>query len=229
MRVPTILIIEDFPEITEAITLSFRIRWPEARIVSSASGAAGVEMAETEAPDVVILDLGLPDISGFDVIKGIRRFSAVPILVLTVRSEETSIVKALESGADDYVVKPFKQLELLARVQALIRRQMANPDAELSVGDLKFNTANQVLYKGANEINVTRTEGLILAQLMRNAGNVVTHSSLADAIWGSDYPDAEKSIKVHIRRLREKLEDDPGKPRLIQTKPGMGYFLNKTA
>ncbi len=227
MRVPTILIVEDFAEITEAITLSFKIRWPEARIVSSASGAAGIEMAETESPDVVILDLGLPDISGFDVIKRIRSFSTIPILVLTVRSEETSVVKALESGADDYVVKPFKQLELLARVQALIRRQAVNPDAELTAGQLKYNTANHVLYKSGREVNITRTEGIILAQLMRSAGNVVTHAALADAIWGSSDPDAEKSIKVHIRRLREKLEDDPAKPRLIGTKAGVGYFLNK--
>ncbi len=221
-----VLIIEDDPQIIEAVSLAFQIRWPEAELVSAQQGEKGVEMAETEKPDVIILDLGLPDINGYEVLKRIRLFSDVPILILTVRSEEADIIKGLEWGADDYMTKPFRQLELLARVKALIRRR--NPLTEqttLVCGQLRFNPAALQLYCGAKEINVTRTEGLILQHLMKNAGHVVSHSSLGEAIWGSDCPDASQSLKVYIRRLREKLEADPSQPQLILTKPGLGYLL----
>jgi len=223
-----VLIIEDDPEIVEAVSLTFQMRWPEPKLVSTRLGEEGLEMVESEAPDIVILDLGLPDVNGFEVLKQIRLFSAVPIIILTVMADEADIVKGLEYGADDYVVKPFRQLELLARVKNVMRRQGSLAEKPpLVCGQLHFDpSAGQLLY-GEKEISLTATEGEILYHLIAKAGHVVTHSSLATAVWGEDYPGAANSLKVHIRRLREKLEEDPSHPQLILTKTGRGYFLAK--
>lgn len=222
-----ILIIEDAASVVETISLALEMSWPDARIVSTALGEQGVEMVETESPDVVILDLGLPDISGFDVIREVRIFSKVPILILTVRSDEPDIIKALGLGADEYVIKPFKQLELVARLKALVRRSSLQDEAPIICGGLKLDPATFKLTSGKEEINLTRTEGLVLAQLMRNAGNVVPHATLAEAVWGENYPDANNNLKVYIRYLRQKLEKDDRNPQLILTKPGIGYYLAK--
>ena len=223
-----VLIIEDDREIVEVISLAFEIRWPGVNLVSTHLGEKGVELVESENPDVVILDLGLPDISGFDVLKEIRAFSTVPILILTVRGEEADVVKGLEWGANDYMVKPFRQLELLSRIKALTRR--ASPSGEetpLVCGELSFDPATRQLSYGSKEIDLTPTEGTILYQFMKNAGRVVTHSALAEAVWGENYPDATNALKVYITRLRQKIEVDPGQPKLILTKTGIGYLLAK--
>ncbi len=223
-----VLIIEDDREIVEVVSLAFKIRWPEVKFVSTHLGERGVELVESENPDVVILDLGLVDISGFEVLKQIRLFSTVPILILTVRSDEADIVKGLEWGADDYMVKPFRQLELLSRIRALTRR--ASPLAKetpLVCGQLHFDPTTRQLFYGSREIGLTRTEASILHHLMRNAGQVVTYSGLAEAVWGEDYPDTVGSLRVYIRRLREKLEAEPSQPQIILTKTGIGYLLAK--
>jgi two-component system KDP operon response regulator KdpE len=223
-----ILVIEDDQQIVEAISLAFQIRWPEARLISTQQGEKGIELVEKEKPDIVILDLGLPDINGYDVLKQIRMFSDLPILILTARTEESDIVKGLEWGADDYMIKPFRQLELLSRIKALTRRR-GSSDSETPVilGPFNFNPATGQLAYNEKEISLTPTEGRILHHLIRNAGQVVTHSSLADAVWGEDYPGAVDSLKVYIRRLREKLERDPQQPSLILTKAGVGYVMVK--
>ncbi len=223
-----VLIIEDDHNIIETISLALQIRWPEAKLVSTHLGERGVELVESEAPDVVILDLGLPDISGFEALKQIRLFSGVPVIILTVRAEEADVVKGLEWGADDYVVKPFSQLELLARVRAQLRGQMRSKEEQpLVYGALKFDPSTRQLRYDKEEISLTRTEAHILQHLMKNGGHVVTYSSLAEEVWGTDYPGAADSLKVHIRRLREKIEDDPSHPQLILTKSGVGYLLAK--
>jgi two-component system KDP operon response regulator KdpE len=223
-----VLVIEDDREIVEAISLAFRIRWPEAQLISTHLGEKGTELVEKESPDIVILDLGLPDISGFDVLKQIRLFSSVPIIILTVRADEADIVKGLEWGADDYIVKPFRQLELLSRVQVQLRRQSSPSEAApLVYGRLRFDPSTRQLLCGEKEVNLTATESQIIYQLMRNAGRVVTHAAVAEGVWGEDYPGAVDSLKVYIRRLREKLEDDPSHPKLILTKAGVGYSLAK--
>lgn len=222
------LIIEDDAQIVEAISLAFRMRWPEAELVSSHLGVQGVEIVRTDNPDILILDLGLPDIHGFEVLKQVRTFSSIPIIILTVSREESSIVRGLEMGADDYVVKPFKQLELLARIRAMLRRGGADDDeSPLAFGALKFDpVTRQAIYK-QKDISLTPTEGRILYHLLKHPGRVVSHSSLAEAIWGSDYPGAADNMKVYIWRLREKLEQDPSHPQLILTKAGTGYYLAK--
>ncbi len=223
-----VLIIEDDREIVEVISLAFQIRWPQVKLISASLGEQGVELVESENPDVVILDLGLPDISGFDVLKEVRAFSTVPILILTVRGEEADIVKGLEWGADDYVTKPFRQLELLSRIRALTRR--ASPsggETPLVCGELHFNPNIRQLLNGEVEINLTSTEASLLEHLMRNCGRVTTYSGLAEAVWGEDYPDSIESLRVYIRRLREKIEEDSSQPRIIITRSGIGYLLAK--
>jgi len=223
------LIIEDDSQIVEAISLAFRIRWPEAELVSSHLGAKGVELVKNDDPDIVILDLGLPDINGFEVLQQIRAFSHIPIIILTVSREESSIVKGLELGADDYVVKPFKQLELLARIKAMLRRGGAGEEeSPLAYGALHFDPATRQATYEQKEVSLTPTEGRILQHLLKHPGRVASHSSLAEAIWSIDYPGAADNMKVYIWRLREKLEQDPGHPQLILTKAGTGYFLAKT-
>jgi two-component system KDP operon response regulator KdpE len=222
-----ILIIEDTASVVETISVALELTWPEAKIVSASSGNKGIDMVQTESPDVIILDLGLPDINGFDVIKQVRLFSRVPILVLTARIEEPDVIKALSMGADEYVTKPFKQLELVARVKALVRRSNPQSESPLICGVLHFDPTSFKATKGKKEVNLTRTEGLILGCLMRNCGNVVPNDSLTEAVWGENYPDATDNLKVYIRYLRQKIEDDPGNPQFILNRPGIGYYIAK--
>jgi len=225
-----ILIIEDDHKIVETLVLTLIVRWPDAMVVSSNLGEKGIKMVESETPDIVVLDLGLPDISGFDVLKSIRLFSKVPVVILTARAEEADIVKGLELGADDYITKPFRQMELLARLKALMRRQTlsmenSTEDEHISAGKISLSPITRQVTVGSSKIDLTATETLILQRLMKNAGNIVTHGSLAEAVWGSDYPNSADSLKVYIRRLREKIEAEPSEPRIILAKPGVGYLL----
>ncbi len=223
-----ILIIEDDRAIVEAISLTLQINWPDTTLLSAKLGEEGIELLQSENPDAVILDLGLPDISGFEVLKRIRTFSEVPILILTVRSDESDIVKGLEWGADDYVIKPFRQKELLSRIKLITRRRGAIAEgAPLVCGQLQFEPSTGQLFHEGREVNLTPTEISIISHLMRNVGRVVTHSGLAEAVWGVDYPDAADSLRVHIRRLRTKLESDPSNPKIVLTRAGMGYMLAK--
>jgi DNA-binding response OmpR family regulator len=222
------LIIEDDPEIVESISLALKIRWPDTQIVFTHLGRKGVELTETEEPDIIILDLGLPDISGFEALKEIRSFSTVPVIILTVKGDEGDIVRGLEWGADDYIVKPCGQLELLARVKARIRdMNRYNDGSPLSYGSLRFNPATRQLLNRGTEIKVTAIEAQIIQHLMRNNGHVVTYSDLAEEVWGEEYPGSVDSLRVHIRRLRGKVEADPGRPKIILTKSGLGYYLGK--
>jgi len=222
------LIIEDDPDIVESVSLAFRIRWPDAQLVSTHLGRKGIELGESEDPNIIILDLGLPDISGFEVLRQVRFFSSVPIIILTIKEDEASIVRGLEWGADDYIVKPCGQLELLARVKARIRdRDNFVDESPLSFGSLLFNPSTRQLLHGKKEINITVIEAHIIHYLMRMRGRVATYSGLAEEVWGDEYPGSVDSLRVHIRRLREKLEADPSHPQLLLTKAGMGYFLTK--
>lgn len=221
-----LLIIEDDEEIIEAISLAFQIRWPEAKIISTRYGKKGAELVETEQPDVVILDLGLPDTSGFEVLREIRQFSEVPIIIVTVRAEEADVIKGLEWGADDYIVKPFRQLELIARIKAQVRKKGQLAEQTIVRGQMSLDSVGGHLSYGKKRIGLTVTETKILAHLMKNAGRVVTHSDLAEVVWGEEYPGAADSLRVHVRRLREKVEKDAGKPQIILTKPGVGYLFS---
>lgn len=223
-----VLLIEDDDKIKCVIQALFQVSKPEAKLRFTPSGVRGIVCVEEWHPDVVLLDLNLPDMDGFDVLKNIRRFSTVPVLILTVRGEENDIVRGLYLGADDYVVKPFKPMELMARVQTITRRQKTPEESlELSTGNLHFGSSIRQLYVGEKLIMLTVSEGRIIHRLMENAGNVVSHSSLARAVWGDDYPGAADALKVHIRRIRQKLEPSPNDPQIIKSEPGTGYLLTE--
>jgi PAS domain S-box-containing protein len=223
-----VLIIEDDREIVDSVSLALHKDWPEAEIMSTAMGEEGLDLVETEAPTVVILDLNLPDISGFDILRQIRSFSSVPVIVLTVSEAEEDVAKALEWGADDYMTKPFRKKELLARLKAQLRKQhFANDEKPVFCGSLCFDPATCQLRYGGRDFSLTIIEGRIINCLMKQSGQVVTYSRLAEAVWGEDYSGATVSLRSHIRRLRRKLELDPSTPQLIVTKAGIGYSLVK--
>ncbi len=221
-----VLIIEDDKNIVEIISLSLKIRWPDTKIIACNLGEDGIRAMEQHDPDIVILDLGLPDISGFEVLKAIRLYSSVPTMIVSVLGEEENIVKGLELGADEYVVKPFRQMELLSRIKALVRRtEESDETPPINAGPFRFGSSMNRLQYGDTEIKLTRTEGAIFYTLMRNKNKVVSYSKLYEVMWGAETPGAAEALRVHIRRLREKLEGDHAKPELIQTKIGVGYCL----
>ncbi|MBN1367751.1 MAG: response regulator transcription factor [Dehalococcoidales bacterium] len=221
-----VLIVEDDEDVVDTITLAFQVGWPGIELVSSSGGQKAVEMAESEAPNLIILDIGLPDISGFEVLRRVRTFSNVPIIILTVMNEENDIIKGLEWGADDYVTKPFRKMELLARVKAVLRRRSpTSEESPVVCGLLRYEPSTYRFFYSGKEIFLTVTEANILLSLMKKVNQVVSNSSLAIEVWGDDYEGATDSLKVHIRHLREKLEVDPSSPKLIITKPRVGYSL----
>ena len=223
-----VLIIEDDQEIVDSISLAFDKDWPEAKLISTRMGEEGIDLVETETPDIVILDLGLPDIDGLDVLKSIRLFSSVPIVILTVRGEERDVTRGLDYGANDYVAKPFRKSELLARLKAQLRKQTPeDQEAPIVCGPLHLDPSVRQLTYGARQISLTAIESRLLEHLMRNAGQVTTYSRLTEAVWGEDYSGAIESLRVYVGYLRAKLEIDPKKPKIIRTKAGVGYALIK--
>ncbi len=191
-------------------------------------GRLGIERAALEAPDLVLLDLGLPDMDGKAVIAAIREWSTVPILVLSVRDAETEKIAALDAGADDYVTKPFATGELLARIRALLRSRKA-PDGErsmLSLGDLAIDLAAHTVAVGGVEAKLTRKEFEVLALLARHAGRLVTHKQLLTTVWGPAHTEDAHYLRIAVGHIREKLGDDAANPKFILTEPGVGYRLN---
>lgn len=222
-----ILIIEDDSIIVENIELTLNVGWPEAELIWTGLGEEGIELVESQSPDLVILDLGLPDINGFEVLKSIRLFSNIPVVVLTVREEETSVVRAFEYGADEYLNKPFRQMELVARLKSLAKRKSSTNLEDEKCGPFLFSFSEQIVKYGKITINLSRIEMLILHHLAINQGKTVTYASIARTIWPSDYPGYKNAIRVFIRQLREKIEKDPGNPQIILNKPRLGYLIPK--
>jgi two-component system KDP operon response regulator KdpE len=223
-----IVLIEDDPRIVDVINLTINIRWPQATCKSVSSGKAGINLVTEEDPTIVILDLGLPDIDGLEVLKAIRAFSQVPVIILTVRNEEVDIVQGLELGADEYITKPFHQMEFLARVKCLLRHHYGESDqAPLIAGPFHFFPCKRRLLQNEKEIFLTATEARIFEVLIKNIGRSVATAALSEAIWGEYSLDSERAVRVYIRRLREKLESNPSNPRAIITRPGIGYSLEK--
>lgn len=226
-----ILVIEDNPQIIEAISLCFELRWPEVSITSASNGNQGVEMVEAESPDMIILDLGLPDIDGFTVLRDVRSFSDVPIIILTIRGNEIDKVKGLELGADDYIVKPFNHAELLARIKAVLRRttmpQLKDTEQIVISPELKIDFATPCLHRKGQTVKLTPIESNLLYHLVRNEGKTLSHRYLLEKIWGEEYSDAIEYLKVYIQRLRSKLEDDSNQPKIVTTERGLGYKFTK--
>ena len=222
-----VVVIDDSPEIIEVVSLCFQLRWSGANVVSAATGAKGLELIEAESPNVVILDVGLPDTDGFQVLRELRRFSQVPVIMLTVRGEDTDVVKGLELGADDYITKPFSHIELIARVQAVLRRAQGLPVASeerpFVSGKLSVDFASNEVKVDKKPVKLTSTESRLLYLLIRNEGRLVSHENLLSKVWGEAYTDARDLLRVHIQHLRQKLGDSVESPTIIVTEHGMGY------
>ena len=222
-----VIVIDDSPEIIEVVSLCFQLRWSDATVVSAATGAKGLELIEAESPDVVILDIGLPDMDGFQVLRELRRFSKVPVIMLTVRGEDTDVARGLELGADDYITKPFSHIELVARVQAVLRRVQGLPvtseERPFISGKLSVDFASNEVRVDEKPVRLTSTESKLLYLLIRNEGRLVTHENLLTRVWGETYIDARDLLRVHIQHLRQKLGDSVESPSIIVTEHGMGY------
>jgi DNA-binding response OmpR family regulator len=228
-----VLVVDDAPEVVESVRLGFAVQWREVDVLSAGTGQQALELVERESPDLVLLDVGLPDMDGFKVLEDLRFFSDVPVVMLTARDDTIDKVKGLELGADDYVTKPFNHLELLARVKAVLRRlDMPPPKSRapsFRSGDLEMDfDAQEVRVKG-EPVRLTPTEYKLLYHLVRNAGRTLPPGTLLAKVWGREYLDEVDYLRVYVRRIRDKLGDDPEKPRYIRTERGLGYRFLRPA
>ncbi len=227
-----VVIIEDQGEIVEAVSMCFELRWPDVTILSTGEGNKGLELIEAELPDVVILDLGLPDIDGFELLRQVRQFSDMPIIIVTVRNQKMDIVKGLELGADDYITKPFDHIEFLARVKAVLRRtsmpQLKANTEPFQSGKLRIDFDTREVSLDGEKVTLTPIEYNLLQHLAKNAGHVMPHHTLLEKVWGAEYTTATDYLKVYIQRLRAKLCDNLSAPQLILTERRVGYKLVKS-
>ena len=223
MNKPLILVVEDDTPVRNLITMTLKTH--EYRYLSAQNGASAVMEALSHNPDIVLLDLGLPDMDGVEVIQKIRSWSNMPIIVISARTEDSDKIGALDAGADDYLTKPFGVMELLARVRALLRRtQEETPSAVMTLGDVTLDRESHRVTAGGQEIALTHMEFELLAFLMAHAGKAVTREVLLDDVWGIAYSGDTRTIDVHVRTLRQKLGDSG---RLIATIRNVGYRMDE--
>lgn len=217
-----ILVVDDDPQILRAVRTNLQGRGYE--VATAGNGETALDAAASEAFDLVILDLGLPGIDGHEVIRRLRAFSDVPILVLSVRDTQQDKIEALDAGADDFVTKPFSMGELLARMRAVERRSHPEPPApRLRFDDLEVDLARQLVTLGGQDIRLTPTELRLLEAFVTNPGKLLTHRWLLTRVWGPGYLAETHYVRIYVRALRRKLGDDPARPRFIVTEPGLGY------
>jgi two-component system, OmpR family, KDP operon response regulator KdpE len=220
--VPKVLIVDDDDQIREALRRGLRAR--DYEVLTAGNGETALDVLTGAAVDAVVLDLGLPGIDGHEVIRRLRSFTDVPVVVLSVRESQSEKVSALDAGADDYVVKPFGMDELLARLRAAVRRaRPAEARPRLVFGDLELDLARQLVRLGGQPVHLTPTEYRLLEALATNSGKLLTHTWLLGRVWGPAYDRESHYVRVYIQQLRQKLGDDPARPRFIITEPGLGY------
>lgn len=222
-----ILVVDDAQEVIEAVTVSFNVQWRETEVLGASDGETGLDLVETEHPDIVLLDVMMPGIDGFETLRRLRAFSETPVIMLTARDAALDKVKGLELGADDYVTKPFDHLELLARVKALLRRlAMPQPSSRAPSfisGRFAVDFTQQQVRIDGEPVSLTPVEYKLLYHLVRNSGHVLRHETLLAKVWGREYVDEVDYLRVYMRRLRLKLEQDPERPHYLLTERGLGY------
>ena len=222
----TVLVVDDEPQIRRVIRNA--LASDDTRVIEATTADAGVDAAAAEQPDLIILDLGLPDRPGLDVCRDLRAFTQAPILVLSARHADQEKATLLDAGADDYVTKPFSTVELQARVRALVRRHARSTAARgatsIAAGDLAIDFVARTVRRDGEIVHLTPIEWELLRTLSSQAGRTLTHQQLFNAVWsGRSFGDAQQYLRVHVAHLRRKLESDPVRPRHIQTEPGVGY------
>ena len=224
---PVVVLIEDEPEIRRFLRVT--LGGEGFRLFEASTGATGLIEIGSRQPDVVIVDLGLPDIDGVDVIRKLRTWSAVPVIVLSARGQERDKVTALDAGADDYVEKPFGAGELLARIRVALRHAAGvaheGEATPFRVGDLSIDLLHRRVFVGEREVHLTPIEYRLLTTLIRHAGKVVTQPQLLREVWGPSHTDQGHYVRVYMGHLRHKLETEPARPRYLKTEPGVGYRL----
>ena len=226
-----VLIVEDDPVVSETVEICFELRWPEAEIITTDNGEEGVKLAMSQSPQIVILDVGLPGMDGYQTLRQLRQFSDVPIVMLTARESELAKVKGLEFGADDYITKPFSHIELLARVRAVLRRAAAATKKQTEgvyrseEAGLEIDLDARRVIRFGQVINLAPLEFSLLKLLTYNEGRVMTHEQILAQVWGHEYVDDVDYLKVYIRRLRNKIGDDPQNTELIHAERGVGYIF----
>jgi two-component system, OmpR family, KDP operon response regulator KdpE len=226
---PVIVLIEDEPEIRRFLRAT--LTGQGYRLFEAETGAAGLIEAASRQPEVIVVDLGLPDMDGLTVIRRLREWTAVPIIVLSARGQERDKVTALDAGADDYVSKPFSAGELLARIRVALRHVAGasheNADATFTVGGLTVDLLRRHVHLDGAEVHLTPIEYKLLTTLIRYAGKVVTHQQLLREVWGPTHTDQAHYVRVYMGHLRHKLEAEPARPRYLTTEPGVGYLLRE--
>jgi two-component system KDP operon response regulator KdpE len=221
---PQILVIDDEPHMLRALRTILTAH--HYRVTVAMTGEEGLALAAAELPDVIILDLGLPDIDGLDVCAHLRGWTEIPIIILSVRDRERDKVKALDKGADDYLVKPFGIEELLARIRVALRhlaKSQGDHQSVVASGDLVIDLARHMVTKGGSEVKLTATEFKLLAYLANHADRVLTHQNILNNTWGPEYLNNVEYLRVFISQLRKKVEADPKRPRFLVSEPGVGY------
>ncbi len=224
---PTILLIEDDAQIRRFLRASLVTQG--FNLIEAGTGREGLALAASQVPEIILLDLGLPDMEGMEVINQLRLWSNVPIIILSARGQERDKVANLDAGADDYLTKPFGVGELLARIRVALRKAMPaaedKPEAMHSLGKLKVDFERRLVFRGSEEVHLTPIEYKLLSVLIKYRGKVVTHRQLLKEVWGPSYIEQNPYLRIFILNLRRKLEDDPTRPQYLLTEPGVGYRL----
>jgi DNA-binding response OmpR family regulator len=222
---PLVLAVDDEAGILRLIKLELTTQG--FRVVTAASGEEALRMAEEQRPDIALLDIVMPEMTGLEVMRRLRERSSIPVILLTAKGSESDKVRGLELGADDYLAKPFSPDELSARVRAVLRRSVGSSAAEnvVHVGSVEVDLNRRLVKRSGKIVTLTRTEWMLLQHLAANVGKIMLNAELLSKVWGPEYRDDLQYLRVWVSRLRRKLEDDPSKPKLIKTFQGIGYML----
>ena len=224
-----ILVVDDEALLVKGIRFNLQNEGYE--VITGSDGSEAVKLAREQAPDLIVLDVMMPVMDGLTACSRIREFSDVPIILLTAKNEDMDKLIGFDQGADDYMTKPFNILELKARIRALLRRSASAPqktsENQLSIGNITLEPDSRNAYRGKIPVELTAKEFDVIEFLMRNANHIYSREALLDTIWADEYRSDIRTVDVHIRRLREKLEDNPAEPRYIMTKWGVGYYFRK--